>query len=109
MWILTRKGSSRGMSNEREPIRKVVSWLSSFHKAQVLLLPRQKKARALSEPGEPFQANVHLVARPVGRFDPSGHFLAREVILPDHASPSRFHTQGTSTLPTGIGATFSVS
>lgn len=42
-------------------------------KAEVLLVPRQKKARALNGLGEPFQANVHLVAQPVGdRFQDHG-------------------------------------
>jgi hypothetical protein len=40
--------------------------LSSFHKAELFLIPRQNKVRAWKEPMEPFRLNVHLVAHPVG-------------------------------------------
>jgi IstB-like ATP binding protein len=42
------------------------SLLSSFHKAELFLIPRQNKVRTWKEPMEPFQLNVHLVAHPVG-------------------------------------------
>ena len=39
------------------------SLLSSFHKAELFLIPCQNKARTWKEPMEPFQLNVHLVVR----------------------------------------------
>jgi hypothetical protein len=64
--------SSHGMRNECQLSSGLAgehpSLLSSFHKAELFLIPRQNKARTWKEPMEPFQLNVHLVAHPVGSY-----------------------------------------
>jgi hypothetical protein len=69
-----------GLRNEFYLISELVwerpSLLSSFHKAEIFLIPCQKKARELNGPVKPLQPKVHLVAHPVGLAGPLTYFHA---------------------------------